>query len=349
MSRRNRVLVVGGAGFIGFHVSRFYLGQGAEVTVADNLWRNGARANLTLLGRDNLPSLHFRHVDIRHENEVNDAVRECAPDLIVHEAAQVAVTTSVSDPRLDFQINAIGTLNLLEAVRRFSKDSFFIYASTNKVYGGLEDLHVTESESRYAFKDFPDGVDESRRLDFHSPYACSKGAADQYVHDYHRIYGLRTAVFRQSCIYGTHQYGVEDQGWIAWFTIARVLGRPITVYGNGKQLRDVLWVEDLVRAYDQAWKRNRGGAIYNMGGGAENAMSLLELLELLDDLHPVKSGCSFGPVRPGDQPVYIANASKARTELDWAPEVKPADGVARLLQWVQENENDVGRVLGILQ
>jgi CDP-paratose 2-epimerase len=342
------VLVFGGTGFIGFHVARHYLAAGAEVHVADNLWRSGARANLAALealetarGR-----LHFHHADIRHAEDVVAVVKAARPELVVHEAAQVAVTTSVTNPRLDFEINALGTFNVLEAIRTAAPDAFVIYASTNKVYGGMEELRVRETPERYEFVDIPEGVDESRPLDFHSPYACSKGAADQYVHDYHRIFGLRTAVFRQSCIYGTHQYGIEDQGWIAWFTIAHVLGRPITVYGNGKQVRDVLWAEDLVNAYDKAWKLDRKGAIYNMGGGAENTLSLLELLALLEGLRPTKPAVAFGPVRPGDQPVYIANAGRARAELDWRPLVKPADGVARLLEWVDRNQAQVARILG---
>lgn len=342
-----RIVVVGGAGFIGFHVASFYLNQGAEVTIADNLWRNGARSNLAALrSMHSVPGqLQFAHVDVRQAADVLTMVRETKPDLIVHEAAQVAVTTSVANPRLDFEINALGTLNVLEAVRLAAPETFVIYASTNKVYGGMEELRVEERSKRYSFIDFPQGVDESRPLDFHSPYACSKGAADQYVHDYHRIYGLRTAVFRQSCIYGTHQFGIEDQGWIAWFTIAHVLGKPITVYGNGKQVRDVLWAEDLVAAYDKAWKLDRKGAVYNMGGGANNTLSLLELLDLLESLRPSQKKVTFGPVRPGDQPVYIANANRARTELNWKPAVEPAAGVARLLSWVDLNQDEVGRVL----
>jgi CDP-paratose 2-epimerase len=344
----SKVLVIGGAGFIGVHVAMRYLREGEEVHVADNLSRNGARANyatLQALTAAGGGKLTFHHLDLRIRTDVETIVLKVQPDLIVHEAAQVAVTTSVSDPRLDFEINALGTFNLLEAYRQFSPQAFFIYASTNKVYGGMEDVAVVEEERRYRYRDYPEGLDEKRGLDFHSPYACSKGAADQYVHDYSRIYGLATAVFRQSCIYGTHQYGVEDQGWIAWFTIARVLNKPVTIYGSGKQVRDILWVEDLVEAYHQAWKLRKAGGVYNIGGGAENSLSLLELVEVLDELHPQRLPLTFGDTRPGDQPVYIANAGLARQELDWSPQVGPRPGIERLYRWVYDHQETVRSVL----
>jgi CDP-paratose 2-epimerase len=345
----SKILVIGGAGFIGFHVSKRYIDEGHDVTVMDNLSRNGARANFAALVQGTAHSergVRFRHADIRVPADVNAVFAEVRPDFVVHEAAQVAVTTSVTNPRLDFEINAIGTFNVLEALRKHAADAFLVYASTNKVYGGMEDVAVVEEAKRYRYRDYPEGLDESRTLDFHSPYACSKGAADQYVHDYARIFGLRTAVFRQSCIYGTNQFGVEDQGWIAWFTIARVLGKAVTVYGSGKQVRDILWVDDLVEAYDRAWKRDCKGQVYNMGGGAENTLSLLELVDILDGLQPTASPLLFGDVRPGDQPVYIANATKARRALDWIPRVRPADGIARLHAWVEANREEVARVLG---
>jgi CDP-paratose 2-epimerase len=344
----SKVLVTGGAGFIGFHVASRYLREGNDVHVLDNLSRNGARANFAKLERFQLQGnarFQFHHVDLRVPGDVNAVFAQVRPDFVVHEAAQVAVTTSVSNPRLDFEINAFGTFNVLEAMRTQARDAFLVYASTNKVYGGMEDVAVVEDAKRYRYRDYPEGLDESRTLDFHSPYACSKGAADQYVHDYARIFGLRTAVFRQSCIYGCDQFGVEDQGWIAWFTIARVLGRPVTIYGSGKQVRDILWVEDLVEAYDRAWKRDKRGEIYNMGGGADNTLSLLELVEILDQLQPSGQPLLFGAVRPGDQPVYIANAMKARRDLDWSPQVRPVVGVERLHTWATANRDEVERVL----
>jgi CDP-paratose 2-epimerase len=209
----------------------------------------------------------------------------------------------------------------------------------------MEDVAVVEEAKRYRYRDYPEGLDESRNLDFHSPYACSKGIADQYFHDYSRCFGLRTVVFRQSCIYGTNQFGVEDQGWIAWFTIARVLGKPVTIYGTGKQVRDILWVDDLIDAYVKAWRLNASGQVFNMGGGAENTLSLLELVDELDKHCKASQPLKFGNVRPGDQPVYIANANKARSLLGWKPQVAPATGVEKLYRWVLENKETVSRVL----
>src|SRR6185295_12243461 len=208
------------------------------------------------------------------------AVAKIRPDVLLHLAGQVAVTTSVTNPREDFEVNALGTFNVLEAVRRHSPETFFIDASTNKVYGRMEHLGVIERNGRYEYRDLPDGADESQPLDFHSPYGCSKGAAEQYTLDYSRIYGLHTVAFRQSCIYGTRQFGIEDQGWVAWFTIAAVLGKPITIYGDGKQIRDVLHVDDLAGAYGKAYEHRDAvaGQAFNIGGGPHNTMSLLELL-----------------------------------------------------------------------
>ncbi len=221
-----------------------------------------------------------------------------------------------------------------------------LYSSTNKVYGGMEDLAVVESGNRYAYRDFPDGISEGRGLDFHSPYGCSKGCADQYVRDYARIYGLKTVVLRQSCIYGYRQFGVEDQGWVAWFTIAAVLGRDLTIYGDGKQVRDVLFIDDLLAAYDNAWRRSEevAGRVYNIGGGSGNVVSLRDLLGLLSDRLGRRIEVDHAGWRPGDQRVYVSDIRAAARELDWQPRVGWVEGVERLLAWVQENEGLLARM-----
>jgi CDP-paratose 2-epimerase len=251
----------------------------------------------------------------------------------------VAVTTSVTEPREDFEINALGTFNVLEAVRASGRKPLVIYSSTNKVYGGMENIRVVERNGRYEYADLPQGIGEERLLDFHSPYGCSKGAADQYVRDYARIYGIPTVVFRQSCIYGYRQFGVEDQGWVAWFTIAGALGRRVTIYGDGKQVRDVLFVEDLVRAYELAAEKigKVAGRVYNIGGGPKHSMSLLELLAMLERMLGKRIPREFGDWRPGDQPVFVCDISKARDELGWEPVVGVEEGVRKLYDWVVAN------------
>lgn len=312
--------------------------RGDNVVVVDNLSRKGTSWNLEWLKTQG--SFEFVQADIRNPTEIRKTIKRYS-DLkaVLHLAAQVAVTKSVSDPREDFDINALGTFNVLEAVREEAKcDPLVLYASTNKVYGGMEDVEVVETGGRYAYKDLAGGVSESRILDFHSPYGCSKGAADQYVRDYERIYGLKTTVFRQSCIYGYRQLGVEDQGWVAWFTIASVLGQPLTIYGDGKQVRDVLFVDDLVDAYVLAVEDpdRVSGKVFNIGGGPENVMSLLNLLDILKDLTGQEIQTSFDDWRPGDQRVFVCNIDHAREVMDWNPRVAPAEGVKRLHGWVIE-------------
>lgn len=337
-----KLLITGGAGFIGCNAASHFLRLGHQVTVFDNLSRPGGAANLKWLGDQG--QLRFVRGDLRKQAQVEKAIAG-VKDLstVLHFGGQVAVTTSVRDPREDFEINALGTFNVLEALRRksakASKKASLIYASTNKVYGGMEGVKVVLKGGRYQYRDFPKGIPESYGLDFHSPYGCSKGAADQYVHDYGRIYKFPTVVFRQSCIYGYRQFGVEDQGWVAWFTIAAELGKPITLYGNGRQVRDVLFIDDLVHAYSLALRQMKrvAGGIYNIGGGQKHQLSLLELLALLEAQTGKRIQRSFGPWRPGDQPVYVSDSSKAQRELGWKPQVGVAEGVAKLHRWVQAN------------
>ena len=252
------------------------------------------------------------------------------------------MTTSVSNPREDFESNAFGTFNALEAARLSEKNPIFIYSSTNKVYGGMDDVEVSEEETRWRYKDLTEGAAETQPLDFHSPYGCSKGTGDQYVRDYARIYGLRSVVFRQSAIYGTRQFGVEDQGWMAWFIIAAVMGRPITIYGDGKQVRDMLWVEDLTSAYDLAVEKIDivKGQVFNMGGGVQNTISVwTEFAPRLEKLLGEKIEYARGDWRPGDQRVFYADIRKAKRELGWEPQVSLDDGIERLFAWVKTNQD----------
>jgi CDP-paratose 2-epimerase len=331
-------LITGGAGFIGCNLADALLARGEQVTIFDNLSRPLTHLNLEWLQQRHGSRVRFVQADIRDAAATAAAVH--GHDTIFHLASQVAVTTSVKDPRTDFEINALGTLNVLEAARLAARPPAVFFASTNKVYGGMEDVTVVEQPTRYAYRDMPAGVPEHHLLDFHSPYGVSKGSADQYVRDYARIYGLKTVVFRQSCIYGPRQMGVEDQGWAAHFVIAAVMGRPITIYGDGKQVRDMLYIDDLVAAYLAALERINvvSGRIYNIGGGPANALSVwAEFGPLLERLTGNTIDVRRGDWRPGDQPVYISAIAKAERELGWHPQVDVAEGIARLVAWVEAN------------
>lgn len=344
-----KILITGGAGFTGINFARHYLDRGHEVVVLDNLARRGGVENLRWLeeGTEDLSRLQILGEDVRTPGPDVEAAVESA-DLLLHFAAQVAVTTSVADPQTDFDVNALGTVRMLELVRRSQgKQPAFFYSSTNKVYGGMVDLGTVEEQRHHRYRDLPDGVPESRPLDFHSPYGCSKGCADQYVRDYARIFGLRTVVFRQSCIYGYRQFGIEDQGWVAWFVIASELGRPITIFGDGKQVRDILFIEDLIGAYDAAWQSIHvtSGRVYNLGGGPANAISLLNLLDLLAELRGEEIPVRFDDWRPGDQPVYVSDIRKAHREFGWEPGIGWHDGVERLFAWVRDNRSLIAAIV----
>ena len=334
-----KYLIIGGAGFTGVNFSDILLSRGDHVVIFDNFSREGTLHNIIWL-RKKHPEIEIVQGDIRVDRK---KLFECVShvDIVHHLGAQVAVTTSVVDPRLDFEINAMGTFNVMEAVRKSKNKPIVIYASTNKVYGGMEEVAIVEKEGRYIYRDLVEGVDESMPLDFHSPYGCSKGSGDQYTIDYARIYGLRTAVMRQSCVYGRHQLGIEDQGWVAWFVIAAVLGRKITIYGDGKQVRDVLFVNDLFTVWDTVVRKLQPGKslVYNIGGGPDNTMSLLELISHIENLMGKKVEYAFDSWRPGDQRVYVSNIKKARNDLKWKPEVSPKEGVEILFEWVSRNKD----------
>jgi CDP-paratose 2-epimerase len=334
-----KVLVTGGAGFIGSNLVNHLLSDGLRVTILDAFLRQGGYDNIAWL-RENPQSSKLSVIkeDVRNFAAVQGAVAEA--DLIYHLAGQVAVTTSVVDPRGDFDVNAVGALNVLEAARLSGHRPTIIFTSTNKVYGGLDELDVVEEHDRYRFHNLPEGVAESQPLDFHSPYGCSKGAADQYTRDYARIYGLPTVVFRMSCIYGPRQFGTEDQGWLAHFIIAALTGRPITIYGNGKQVRDVLFVDDLVRALRLAAERidRVAGEVFNIGGGPSNALSVwAEFSHYLQALKGRPVSVHFDDWRPGDQPCYVSNIKKVGDRLGWRPLVDKETGIRRLGNWVATN------------
>lgn len=336
---RRKVVITGGAGFIGVNLADRHIADGDAVTVFDNLSRRGASQNLAWLNQNHPEDFRFVEGDICDADGIRRAME--GAKAVYHMAAQTAVTTSVTDPRSDFEINAAGTFNVLEAARLEGDDAAVLYASTNKVYGGMDEIEVIEQPSRYTYRDLPKGAAETQPLDFHSPYGCSKGAADQYVRDYHRMYGLKTVVFRQSCIYGPRQMGVEDQGWVAWFVIAAVLGKPLSIYGDGKQVRDLLYIDDLVRAYQLAVENidTTAGQIYNMGGGAENTISVWK--EFQPILARVLGRATPDPVfrdwRPGDQKVFFCDTAKAARDFGWQPQVGVEEGIGRLAEWVEAN------------
>lgn len=337
--KQKKVIVPGGAGFIGTNFCKSALARGCEVVVFDNLSRAGAEQNLEYLDGLSDGRLHFIKGNVETRSHVEDLFSQHGDaGLILQLAGQVAVTTSIEDPRTDFESNLLGTFHLLEAMRAAGSPAAFIFASTNKVYGKLDGIEVEEGDTRWRFRDRPRGIDESVTLEFLSPYGCSKGAADQYVLDYARIYGLNSTVFRQSCIYGPHQFGIEDQGWVAWFLIAVLSGKPLTIYGDGKQVRDVLYVDDLVEAYWAAAEnieRTRGQA-YNIGGG-EFRLSLLELIGMMKNDLGIPVSHEFDAPRPADQKVYVSDVRKALKDFAWKPVIPPDEGVSMLAKWVKIN------------
>jgi CDP-paratose 2-epimerase len=336
-----RVLVTGGCGFIGANLALERLRRGDAVRLLDNCLRSGSEQNLRLLERQAESNrLAVVPGDIRDPERVEYALRDV--DLVFHLAAQVAVTTSIAEPRADFEVNALGTLNVLEAARRSPRPPIVVYASTNKVYGSLDRLEVRLEQDHYILPDAPHGVNEDFLLDLHSPYGCSKGSADQYVIDYARIYGLPTVVFRQSCIYGPLQHGNEDQGWVAHFAIRALADEQVTIYGDGFQVRDLLYVGDLLEAYDLAVKHidTTRGKAYNLGGGPRNAVSIIECIRLLEELigRPIRT--EHDGWRSGDQRAYVSDVRRAFDDFGWAPQVGIPDGLRTLLAWLATNGAD---------
>jgi len=337
-----KLLITGGCGFLGSNLAAHAIAQGIDLCVFDSLYRHGSTENLAWLRRQG--ELRHVHGDIRNANDVERVVREFEPTMVFHLAGQVAMTTSIANPRVDFEVNALGTLNVLEALRRFAPQAGIIYSSTNKVYGDLEQFAYEETATRFRCVDRPNGFDETTQLDFHSPYGCSKGAADQYLRDYHRIFGMSTVVFRHSSMYGGRQFATADQGWVGWFcqmaaeTRAGLRQQPFSIAGSGKQVRDVLHADDMIALYFSvaADIDKSAGQAYNVGGGVQNSLSLLELFGILGERIGRPLDFVNGPSRESDQRVFIADISRIGAAVGWSPRVSARDGVERMLEWVAE-------------
>ena len=330
-----KVLITGGAGFIGFNACNHFLKKNWSVSIIDNFSRNTSNINKPLLSDD----IKICYDDIRNQETINSLIKENY-DLVIHLAAQVAVTTSISDPRYDFDVNALGTLNLLEAIRKFSPNTVFINASTNKVYGSCNDIQIFEDKESYKYLDSKFlGINEDYKYDFHTPYGCSKGIADLYSLDYSRIYSLKTVTLRQSCIYGPNQFGIEDQGWLSWFIIKLLNNEEIKIFGNGKQVRDVLHVNDLVSLYEKIFQNfdHLKSQAYNVGGGLKNSISLIQCLNLLKKISHNNIKLNFLDERQGDQKVYISDISKISKQLNWIPNVNYITGIEQLYIWLKNN------------
>lgn len=350
-----KILVTGGCGFIGTNAALYFAERGHEILAVDNFSRDGSRRNEAFLKwalKDK--NIRIFQRDIIDMFFLRNLIQEEKIDVILHLAAQVAVTTSVERPMFDFEVNARGTLNVLEAARLSGRKPVVLYTSTNKVYGSLSEYRTIENDTNYRFDQemYPglsdNGISEYQPLDFHSPYGCSKGCADQYVRDYHRIYNLPTIVFRMSCIYGPYQYGIVDQGWICYLTMLAMFGKPITIYGNGKQVRDILFIEDLCRAFELVIEnpQKTAGQIYNIGGGYKNTISIVEWISYLETKFDIKIPVSFSNWRAGDQKIYVSNIEKIKFHLNWNPQFRLV-GIKKMIEWIRENEKYLRTTIAI--
>lgn len=337
-----KLLINGGCGFLGSNLANYAIENGYDVTVFDNLSRIGADRNRLWLEENG--SYTFIHGDTRNVNDVETVIKEGQFDAVFHLAGQVAMTTSIGNPYKDFEINAAGTLNVLEAIRKYSPNTSVFFSSSNKVYGDLEDYSYEETSSRYICRDFPDGFDETIPLNFCSPYGCSKGCADQYMLDYARIFGIKTVVFRHSSMYGNRQFATYDQGWVGWFVTKAIEKyrnpdcKPFTISGNGKQVRDLLHIQDMVDLYFSALSLidNIWGQAFNIGGGMSQSLSLLELFDLLEEKMRIKLEYIETPPRQSDQKVFVADIKKINRSIGWMPKVSAKDGVSKMIKWVKE-------------
>lgn len=335
-----RVLITGGMGFIGSNAARKFSEAGWHVEIVDNLSRTSARENMKWLSDNNYYS-KYHFLDMKNSNDLNSVIATGQYDLVIHLAAQVAVTSSILNPKNDFECNATGTFYLIEAIRRFSPQTVIIYASTNKVYGELNDLALSESQTRYD-TEF-DGISELFKLDLHTPYSCSKGLGDMYLNDYIKVYNLRGIVFRQSCIYGERQFGVEDQGWLAWFCIANLGKYPLTIFGDGKQVRDLLYVDDLLDAYMKVFSsyNNLKSHCFNIGGGKQNSLSLIETARKIENITGSKYKIKFEKPRTGDQKYFISDNSNLMRSVNWSPETSIDEGINKLIKWLKSDKSRI--------
>jgi CDP-paratose 2-epimerase len=335
-----RYLITGGCGFVGSNLAAEVLKQGEELFILDNLFRHGSAQNLEWLRTQG--QFKYYPFDIRNNNDVETVIKEVKPDYIFHLSGQVAMTTSIENPRLDFEVNNMGTFNLVDAVRKYSPNSVVMYSSTNKVYGDFEDLTFEESETRYTCKEYSNGFPESISLNFQSPYGCSKGAADQYLLDYNRMFGIKTIVFRHSSMYGSNQHATFDQGWVGWFCQKAIeikngtLKEPFTISGTGKQVRDVLHGSDVVNLYFKAKDVSEAyGQAFNIGGGINNSLSLLELFRLLEEMLDIKMQYKQLPWRESDQKVFVADNSKVMSIINWQAKINISEGISKMLGWLK--------------
>jgi len=335
-----KYLITGGLGFLGSNLSNEVIRRNEDLFILDNFFRKGCNQNLNWLRKKG--SFEFIYGDIRNNNDVEQIIREINPDVIFHVAGQVAMTTSLKDPRLDFEVNTLGTINILESVRKFSSNSSIIYTSSNKVYGDLEYLEYIEKDTRYISKKYPRGFNESLSLNFQSPYGCSKGAADQYILDYAKMFDLNTVVFRHSTIYGSRQFSTFDQGWIGWFCQKAfeikngILKDKLTISGNGKQVRDILYIDDVVNLYFMAAKKinTLKGKVFNIGGGIDNSISILELFDMLEKKLNIQLKYEKLRPREGDQKFFVTNIDKAKNLIKWRPEVSIDEGIDKMIEWI---------------
>jgi CDP-paratose 2-epimerase len=336
-------LITGGCGFVGTNLANALIEDGEDVSVLDNLSRVGSRQNLEWLQQSHSNQFDFFENDVRNAEGIRNVIKDLQPDVIAHLAGQVAMTTSISNPRLDFETNALGTFNILDAIRLSSPKSIILYSSSNKVYGSLEQLRTVENESRYILPDFPEGLNELTPLKAHSPYGCSKLAADQYVQDFHRIYGVASVVFRHSSIYGSRQFATFDQGWVGWFCqkaleAQRKDTQPFSINGDGKQVRDVLHTEDLISVYRKAVQNIEitRGKVYNIGGGMSNSLSIVELFSLLEKALDVHLNYFKLDWREGDQKVFVADNSSATRDISWTPQIDKIIGIGNTVEWCRQ-------------